>query len=58
MLRPFHVQVDDVPIDGWVSRKATAVLKRLVLDRSRPVLKDELIERLWPETEPMPVGTT
>ncbi len=52
MLRSFHVQVDDVPIDGWVSHKAKAVLKLLLLDRSRPVLKDELIERLWPETEP------
>jgi len=52
MLRSFHVQVDDVPIDGWVSHKARAVLKLLLLDRSRPVLKDELIERLWPETEP------
>jgi DNA-binding SARP family transcriptional activator len=52
MLRSFHVQVDDVPIDGWVSHKAKAVLKLLLLDRTRPVLKDELIERLWPETEP------
>jgi DNA-binding SARP family transcriptional activator len=52
MLRSFHVQVDDVPIDGWVSHKAKAILKLLLLDRTRPVLKDELIERLWPETEP------
>jgi DNA-binding SARP family transcriptional activator len=52
MFRPFHVQVDDLPIDGWVSHKAKAVLKLLLLDRNRPVLKDELIERLWPETEP------
>ena len=52
LLRPFHVQVDDVPLDGWVSHKAKAVLKFLVLERGRAVLKDEFIELLWPETAP------
>jgi DNA-binding SARP family transcriptional activator len=44
-----------VPRTAWQSRKARDLLKMLV-SRSRPVLRDQLMERLWPDTAPSKSG--
>ena len=47
----FDVVVDgtSVPTSAWGSKRARTLLKRLVVARGWPVIRDELIEVLWPE---------
>ncbi|MDQ4037394.1 MAG: transcriptional regulator, partial [Actinomycetota bacterium] len=50
----FRVVCDDVPIPNtaWKSKKARDLLKILVA-RRRPVPRDQLLELLWPEANPV-----
>ena len=47
----FDVVVDgtSVPTSAWGSKRARTLLKRLVVARGWPVIRDELIELLWPD---------
>jgi LuxR family maltose regulon positive regulatory protein len=53
-LGAFAVARDGVPIPSarWQSRKARDLLKLLVAARGRPVPREIVMERLWPEEEP------
>jgi LuxR family transcriptional regulator, maltose regulon positive regulatory protein len=56
---PLRVSVDDrVVIDErFTRRKAKALLVLLYLERERYILRDELIERLWPSRDEPPGDT-
>jgi DNA-binding SARP family transcriptional activator len=43
-----------VPPTAWQSRKARELLKLLAAARGRPIPREELMERLWPDEEPGP----
>ncbi len=43
---------EKVPTGEWQSRKARDLLKMLVANRGRPVHRDVLIDRLWPDETP------
>jgi DNA-binding SARP family transcriptional activator len=45
-----------VPVAAWQSRKARDLLKILVARRGRPTPRDYLMEALWPEQSPAPLG--
>ncbi|HEX3265255.1 MAG TPA: tetratricopeptide repeat protein [Candidatus Limnocylindrales bacterium] len=45
-----------VPITEWQSRKARDLLKMLVARRGRPAAREALIEALWPDDDPGPLG--
>jgi DNA-binding SARP family transcriptional activator len=45
-----------VPLAAWQSRKARDLLKILVARRGRPTPRDALMEALWPEQSPGPLG--
>lgn len=57
-LGAFRVVRNGVPIPraGWQSRKARQVLKIIVARRMRPVPREQLMELLWPETDPVKAG--
>jgi DNA-binding SARP family transcriptional activator/predicted negative regulator of RcsB-dependent stress response len=45
-----------VQVTEWQSRKARDLLKMLVARRGRPVSRETLIEALWPDQDPGPLG--
>lgn len=45
-----------IPHDAWQSRKARNLLKQLVARRGRPLVRERLIEALWPGEDPRRVG--
>ena len=45
-----------VPLTAWQSRKARDLLKILVARRGRPTPRDALMEALWPDQSPGPLG--
>jgi DNA-binding SARP family transcriptional activator/Tfp pilus assembly protein PilF len=47
---------EPVPPGAWQSRKARDLLKILVARRGRPTPRDYLMEALWPEQDPEPLG--
>ena len=47
---------EPVPLGAWQSRKARDLLKLLVARRGRPTPRDVLMEALWPEQGPAPLG--
>jgi ATP/maltotriose-dependent transcriptional regulator MalT/DNA-binding SARP family transcriptional activator len=47
---------EPVPLAAWQSRKARDLLKILVARRGRPTPRDYLMEALWPEQSPAPLG--
>jgi DNA-binding SARP family transcriptional activator len=47
---------EPVAIGAWQSRKARDLLKMLVARRGRPTPRDVLMEALWPEQSPGPLG--
>ena len=47
---------EPVPLGAWQSRKARDLLKLLVARRGRPTPRDVLMEALWPEQGPGPLG--
>lgn len=54
----FRVLVDGEPValGAWQSRKARDLFKLLVARRGRPVPREALMESLWPEQPPAPLG--
>ena len=54
----FQVARDGVPISrtGWQSRKARQLLKIIVARRLRPVPREQLMELLWPDADPVKAG--
>ena len=54
LLGPFRVSVAGEPVDEsrWVRKKARTLVKLLALEPNRELLRDVLIERLWPELDP------
>lgn len=54
----FRVQRSGVPISSteWQSRKARDLLKILLTRRGRSVPRDQLVERLWPESATDPAA--
>ncbi len=56
-LGAFQVVVDGTPVPktAWQSRKARDLLKILVT-RRRPVPREQLMELLWPEADPVKAG--
>jgi len=59
LLGRFSVAVDDVPISGdaWRSRRAADVVKLLALSPDHRMHRAQLMEALWPESEPEASGT-
>jgi DNA-binding SARP family transcriptional activator len=53
-LGPFVVQRDDVFLSGrgWITHKTQQLCKILLTHRGHTVLKDQLMEWLWPELTP------
>ena len=47
---------EPVALGAWQSRKARDLLKMLVARRGRPTPRDVLMEALWPEQSPGPLG--
>lgn len=45
-----------VPSAAWQSRKARELLKILVARNGRPIPREALMEALWPEQSPAPLG--
>lgn len=41
---------------AWQSRKARTLLKILIARRGRPVPREQLMELLWPDEDPAPLG--
>ena len=58
LLGRFSVTVDSVPVSGdaWRSRRAAGVLKLLALAPAHRMHRTEVIEALWPESDPGPVA--
>ncbi|MEX0975269.1 MAG: BTAD domain-containing putative transcriptional regulator, partial [Bacillota bacterium] len=54
MFGSFEVSVKGVPIPekAWQTRKVKALLKYLVVNRSRRVSREDLMELLWPDADP------
>lgn len=60
MLGRFAVEVDgrEVETNEWGSRRARTLLKRLIVARGWPVMRDELFDLLWPdETDRTKLGS-
>jgi DNA-binding SARP family transcriptional activator/predicted negative regulator of RcsB-dependent stress response len=57
-LGAFRVLRDGVPVPmtEWQSKKARDLLKMIVARRGRPVARESLIEALWPDQDPGPLG--
>ena len=57
-LGAFRVLRDGQPVAvaEWQSKKARDLLKMLVARRGRPVARESLIEALWPDQDPGPLG--
>lgn len=57
-LGAFRVLRDGIPVPktAWQSRKARDLL-RILVARRRPVPREQLLEMLWPETDPAKSGT-
>jgi DNA-binding SARP family transcriptional activator len=52
LLGPFRVVVDDHALTDWPHAKARAIFKLLLLQRRRPVARELLMDRFWPEATP------
>ena len=59
LLGRFSVEVDGVPVSGdaWRSRRAADVVKLLALAPARRMHRTEVMEALWPESDPEASGT-
>jgi DNA-binding SARP family transcriptional activator len=59
LLGGFSVAVDGVAISGdaWRSRRAADVVKLLALAPGRRMHRAQVMEALWPESEPEASGT-
>src|SRR5207244_8013410 len=59
LLGRFSVAVDGVPISGdaWRSRRAADVVKLLALAPAHRLHRTEVMEALWPESDPEASGT-
>jgi len=59
LLGRFSVVVDDVPISGdaWRSRRAADVVKLLALAPDHRMHRAQVMEALWPESDPEASGT-
>jgi DNA-binding SARP family transcriptional activator len=59
LLGRFSVAVDGIPIsvDAWRSRRAADVVKLLALDPDHRMNRIEVMEAIWPESEPEASGT-
>lgn len=49
LLGPFRAVVDDHAVTDWPHAKARAIFKLLLLQRRRPVARELLMDRFWPE---------
>ena len=51
LLGEFEVSVDGVPVPSraWARRDAASLVKLLALARDRRLLREQVIEALWPE---------
>jgi DNA-binding SARP family transcriptional activator len=45
-----------VPASAWQSRVARDLLRMLVVNRGRPLAREVLVERLWPDDDPLKVA--
>lgn len=52
LLGPFRAVVDDCALSDWPHAKARAIFKLLLLQRRRPVARELLMDRFWPEATP------
>src|SRR5947208_3198410 len=59
LLGRFSVAVDGAPISGdaWRSRRAADVLKLLALSPDRRLHRSQVMEALWPESDPQASGS-
>ena len=59
LLGRFSVEIDGVPISGdaWRSRRAGDVVKLLALAPAHRIHRTEVMEALWPESDPEASGT-
>jgi len=57
-LGPFHAAYDDTPIpdSAWKTQKNKVLFKTLLTYRKRTLIKDQLMEWLWPDLEPDAAG--
>jgi ATP/maltotriose-dependent transcriptional regulator MalT/DNA-binding SARP family transcriptional activator len=47
---------EPVPLAAWQSRKARDLFKILLARRGHPAMRDYLMETLWPDQDPEPLG--
>lgn len=52
LLGPFRVSLNGQPIESWPSARGRALLKYLLTYRERPLPRDVLMEKFWPEATP------
>jgi DNA-binding SARP family transcriptional activator len=52
LLGPFRVEVGGQHIGSWRTAKVRDLMAYLVLAGDRPVSRDQIIEALWPDTDP------
>lgn len=52
LLGPFRAVVDDHALTDWPHAKARAIFKLLLWQRRRPVPRELLMDRFWPEATP------
>jgi DNA-binding SARP family transcriptional activator len=50
-LGTFELYIDSLPVQGWRSGRARALLQYLVSRHDRPASRDALIQALWPEPD-------
>lgn len=48
----FRVEYEGAPVEHWSSRKGRLLLASLAAESPRPIPKDVLIDRFWPECSP------
>jgi DNA-binding SARP family transcriptional activator len=51
-----HRHGEPIPLAAWQSRKARELFKILLARRGRPATRDYLMETLWPDQDPGPLG--
>jgi DNA-binding SARP family transcriptional activator len=50
-LGPFQVYLRNRPVENWVNRKARAIFKYLILNHTKPVPKEVLMDCFWAESD-------
>jgi DNA-binding SARP family transcriptional activator len=52
VLGPFRTLLNDRLVEDWPGCRGKSIFKYLLLHRKRPISREALMERFWPEAEP------